>query len=168
MSFRVIHSSGLLLCIAALLIAVYYMEGHLGLPPCPLCLLDRIVLAVLALLFLLALLINPQKTGQIIFAVLLAVVSTLGIALAWRHIWLQGLSGSALPDCAPDLSYMLDKFPLLETLAIVLSSSGECAQINWRFLSLSIPQQTLILFIVLLAHALLIIYYCHKSAAAQK
>ena len=139
------------------------MERHLGLAPCPLCVLDRIVLAGLAFLFLLALLINPQKTGQIIFSLLLAVLSMLGIALAWRHVWLQGLSGQALPDCTPDLAYMIDKFPLLETLSIVLNTSGECAQVDWRFLSLTIPQQTLLLFVVLLAHALLLAYSCRKQ-----
>ena len=155
---RLIHASGLFLCVASLLIAIYYMEGYLGLAPCPLCVLDRIVIACLAILFLLAWLINPQKTGQLIFSLPLVVFSMLGIALAWRHVWLQGLSGQALPDCAPDLSYMLEKFPLLETLSIVLNTSGECARVDWRFLSLSIPQQTLLLFVALLMHPLLIVY----------
>ena len=157
---RLVHASGLFLCVASLLIAVYYMEGYLGLAPCPLCILDRIVIACLAILFLLALLINPRKTGQLIFSLPIAAFSMLGIALAWRHVWLQGLSGQALPDCAPDLTYMLDNFPLLETLSIVLNTSGECARVDWRFLSLSIPQQTLILFVALLMHALLIVYGC--------
>lgn len=168
MSLRTIHGSGLLLCVASLLIAVYYMEGRLGLAPCPLCILDRVVLAVLAALFLLALLLNPQKTGQIILALFLAVFSGLGIALAGRHIWLQSLSGQALPDCTPELAYMMEQFPLLETLSIILNTSGECAQIDWRFLSLSIPQQTLILFVVLLAHALLIAYRCLRSPKLEK
>lgn len=158
MSLRVIHGSGLLLCIASLLIAIYYMEGHLGLAPCPLCILDRIVIAVMAFLFLLALLINPKKIGQTVLASLLAVLSGLGIALAGRHIWLQSTSGRALSDCTPGLGYMVEKFPLLETLSIVFNTTGECTQVSWRFLSLTIPQQTLILFAVLLAHALLLAY----------
>ena len=167
MSPRAIHGSGLLLCIASLLIAIYYMEGYLGLEPCPLCVLDRIVIAAMAVLFLLAWLINPRRGGQVFFALLLMVLGLLGVALAGRHIWLQSLDRENLPDCTPALSYMVENFPLLETLSIVLNSSGQCAEVAWRSLSLSIPQQTLIFFIVLLVHVLLILF-CRRRPAPTR
>jgi disulfide bond formation protein DsbB len=39
---------------------------------------------------------------------------------------------------------MLKVFPLSEVLVKVLTGSGECAQITWRFLGLSMPGWVLI------------------------
>ena len=47
----------------------------------------------------------------------------------------------------PGLEYMLSAFPLADVIEMVLRGSGECAEVQWTFLSLSIPQWTLLLFI---------------------
>jgi disulfide bond formation protein DsbB len=49
---------------------------------------------------------------------------------------------------------MLDAFPLSETLELVFKGSGECAEVQWTFLSLSIPEWTLIVFLGLCAFAM--------------
>ena len=144
-----LYASGFVLCIAALLIAVLFMQQHLGLAPCPLCLLDRLVIATMAVVFLLALLHRPAITGQRIYLGLNLTLGVIGMALAGRHIHLQNLPPGKIPDCAPDLGYMLETFPLIKTLSTVFNTSGECAEISWTFLGMSIPQQTLLLFAVL-------------------
>ncbi len=146
---RSLHAGGFVLCVGALLVAVFFMEGRLGLAPCPLCILDRVVIALMALIFLLAFVHNPAHVGQRIYAGVNIAFGAIGVALAGRHVYLQSLPPGEVPDCTPDLDYMLEAFPLSETLSIVLNSSGECAEIAWTFLGLSIAQQTLILFIFL-------------------
>ncbi len=44
---------------------------------------------------------------------------------------------------------MLEAFPFTEMLQTVLSGSGECAEINWRFLGLAMPGWVLISLLVL-------------------
>ena len=146
-----LNGGGFALCIAALMIAVLFMERHLGLAPCPLCMLDRVVVGTMALVFLLALLHSPAVTGQRVYAGLNLTLGVIGIALAGRHIQLQNLPPGEIPDCTPDLAYMLETFPLTKTLSTVFNTSGECAAITWTFLGMSIPQQTLLLFIALCA-----------------
>ena len=46
---------------------------------------------------------------------------------------------------------MLDTLPLSETLSIIFNTSGECADIQWSFMGLTIPEQTLLVFNGLLA-----------------
>ncbi len=157
---RALHASGFILCVAALLIAVLFMERHLGLAPCPLCVLDRGVLGVMALIFLSAFLHNPAATGQRVYAGSALVFGAGGIALAGRHIYLQNLPAGELPDCTPDLAYMLEALPLTKTLSVIFSTSGECAEIAWTFLGLSIAQQTLLLFVALSA----LCVACFKAA----
>ncbi|MGB5543740.1 MAG: disulfide bond formation protein B, partial [Gammaproteobacteria bacterium] len=40
--------------------------------------------------------------------------------------------------------YMLEVFPLGDALAMVFEGSGECAEVVWRFLGLSMPAWVLI------------------------
>lgn len=146
---RTLHAGGFILCAAALLVAVLFMEKHLGLAPCPLCILDRVVVVLMALVFLFAFLHDPALVGQRIYAGLNIAFGAVGVALAARHVYLQSLPPGEAPDCTPDLDYMLETFPLSKTLSVVLNSSGECAEVAWTFLGLSIAQQTLLLFVFL-------------------
>jgi len=46
------------------------------------------------------------------------------------------------------LGYIVETFPLSRALDIILRGSGSCADIQWNFLGLSIPEWTLGLFLV--------------------
>ena len=154
-SSRLCNATGFLASISALAIAYFYMERHLGLEACPLCLIDRGIVALVGLCFLLAALFNPARLGQRVFAVLALLFSALGMAVCIRHLWLQNLPKDQLPECTPGLEYMLEAFPIGETIRTIFTSAGECADIPWTFLGLSIPAQTLLLFIALGILALL-------------
>ena len=70
-----------------------------------------------------------------------------GVGLAGRHLWLQSLPPDQVPACGPGLDYMLGMFPLSEVFAMVLSGSGECAEVDTVF-GLSIPLWTLFAFVL--------------------
>jgi disulfide bond formation protein DsbB len=145
-SSRLVNGLGLLVAVASLLIAVLYFERTLYLEPCPLCIIDRLFVAGIGVVFLLALLHNPGRTGQRFYAFVNLLLVAGGTGVAARHVWLQHLPPDQVPECGASLSYMLDTLPLNETLQRVLRGSGECAEIQWTLLGLSIPEQTLILF----------------------
>lgn len=113
------------------------LEVILGMEPCPLCIFQRLVFLVLGAV----LLIGALAPGRIIAAA--GVLSALvGIALALRHLWLQSLPPDQVPACGPGLDYLLGAFPLADVVSMVLSGSGECAEVD-RVLGLSIPIWTL-------------------------
>ena len=58
-SYRSLTFLGLVICIASMLFAVLYLERTLFLDPCPLCILDRVVIISLGVLFSLAFLHGP-------------------------------------------------------------------------------------------------------------
>jgi protein dithiol:quinone oxidoreductase len=60
---------------------------------------------------------------------------------------LQSLPPEEVPLCGPGLDYMLEILPLAEVIREVLSGSGECAEIDWTLLGLSMPWWTLLLFL---------------------
>ncbi len=145
-SKRELNLAGLFAC-AGLLGYAGYAQFHLGLDPCPLCILERLGVAGLGLVFLLAAVHDPGRTGARIYAVLIAALALAGAGIAARHVWIQHLPADRVPSCGPGLNYLLETFPLTKTLRLVLTGSGECARVVWRFLGLSMPEWVLAWFV---------------------
>lgn len=82
-------------CLVALavLVASFRLENTVGLMPCPLCLSQRLLLGVYALLCFAAVLQAPGTRGILRYARLALGCSLAGALLAARHVWLQGLRG---------------------------------------------------------------------------
>ncbi|MGZ8903677.1 MAG: disulfide bond formation protein B, partial [Methylobacter sp.] len=75
-----------------------------------------------------------------------------------RHIWLQHLPKDEVPECRPGLEYMFENFPLSATLKLMISGTGDCAEVNWEFLGLSMPAWTLVAFLMLATLSILQIW----------
>lgn len=146
-SYRILNALGVLGAITSICFAYFYLQQHLGLDACPLCLIDRGIVISIGACFLLAFALNPAKLGQRILSGIAFLFSGLGIAVCWRHLWLQSLPKDQVPECSPGLEYMLETFPIGETLRTIFYSAGECAEIQWTFMGLSIPAQTMLVFI---------------------
>lgn len=127
-----------------------YMQYVMQLEPCPLCILQRMAVMLAAVLFLLAFLFNPQRTGSKLFSSLIALVAIAGGAVSARHIWLQNLPPEAVPSCGPGFDFIIGNFPLTDAFSMIFSGSGECAEVSWQFLGLTIPAWTLLAFVVML------------------
>ncbi len=139
-----------LLCVVTLGI-VYYLDGVLGLEPCPLCMTQRVFVVGCGAMCLLALLHGPGQLGRRVYAVLAGLFAVGGGAVAGRHVWLQHLPEDQVPACGPGLEYMMENFPFGEVIELILMGDGNCAEVVWTFAGLSIPEQALLLFVFLVA-----------------
>ncbi len=117
--------------------------------PCPLCIIQRVAYIWIGAFALLAVLHNPARTGQKIYTWIITLGATAGTGVAGRHVWLQHLPPDLVPECGPGLNYMLENFPLSETLATVFLGSGSCAEIKWSFMGLSMPAWNLAWYLAL-------------------
>jgi protein dithiol:quinone oxidoreductase len=150
MTFRRGAALGALACILLLGYA-YYLQYVQGLEPCPLCMVQRgffyLVLAVLVIAAL-------HGRGRKIYSPLAALFALGGIAAAGRQLWLQSLPADKVPQCGPDLFFMLENFPLSRTLEKLFTGTGECAVVDWKFLGLSIAGWSAVWFAALFCYAL--------------
>jgi protein dithiol:quinone oxidoreductase len=144
---------GFLVC-AVLLAFAYYLQFARGLEPCPLCILQRVILAATALAFLAAAIHHPARAGAWIYGALAFALAAIGTAVAGRHVWLQHTPEAERPSCGPGLDYLLSRFGPVGGLQRILRGSGECGVVDWTFLGLSIPEWTLACFIGLGIYAL--------------
>lgn len=148
-SFRAQFFTGFVAC-AGLLAYALYTQHFLGLMPCPLCTFQRGAFLLLGVVFLLGALHAPKgRGGRVGYGVLAMLPAMAGIGIAGRHVWLQSLPPDKVPACGPDLSFMMDAFPLAEVIRKVFTGSGECAEVDWMFLGLAMPAWSLIWFVLL-------------------
>jgi disulfide bond formation protein DsbB len=146
-SFRTAFAVAAVMCLALLGYA-YYAQYRLYLEPCPLCMLQRVAFWSLAVVLVLAALHNPRRVGRRVYASLALFAAGTGIALAARHVWMQHLPKDQVPACGGRLEFMLQAFPVTEVLRQVLTGSGECAEVDWTFAGLSMPEWTLAWFVL--------------------
>ena len=144
-SLRILYSIIFVIC-ASLLGFGLYLEHVVGLEPCPLCIFQRIAYIVIAVISLIGAIHNPQKLFERIYTGLILIASLCGAGIAGRQIWLQHLPEDEIPECGPGLEYMLDTFPFTDALRMILSGSGECAEVQWTFLSFSIAEWSIVCF----------------------
>lgn len=150
---RSLNLAAALAC-AGMMAYALYSQHVLLLDPCPLCILQRVAVIAIGLVFLIAALHNPGRVGSRIYAVLGVVCAAAGAAVAGWHVRLQNLPADEVPSCGPGLEYMVENFPLRDVLGMVLKGSGECAEVAWRFLGLTMPTWVLINVSLLGAFAL--------------
>jgi disulfide bond formation protein DsbB len=154
------NALGFLAC-AGLMGYALYAQYVLGLAPCPLCIFQRIATIVTGVLFLIATLHNPRMTGARVYGALIALAALGGVLISARHIWIQAQPPGTVAACGADLNYLLEIMPVTDVVTKVLTGSGECGQIDWTFLGLSMPWWVAISLGVLGAWALLV--NCKKS-----
>ncbi len=149
-------AAGTVFCLALLATALYF-QYVMGLEPCPLCIFQRVFVIALGAVMLAAAIHNPARLARRIYAGLIVLLAGLGIGVAGRHVWLQNMPADQVPACGPGLQYLLDTFPFMDALKLVFQGSGECAEVQWIFLGLSIPGWTLIVFVALAVFGLLLL-----------
>jgi|SRR5687768_16588147 disulfide bond formation protein DsbB len=124
----------------------YFLQHVQGLEPCPLCLVQRAFFyAVIGVCVVAAV----HGRWFLFYATLGTLFAAGGAAAASRQVWLQHLPADKVPQCGPDLFFMLENFPLSRTFSTLFSGTGECAVVDWTFLGLSIAEWSLFWFVAL-------------------
>jgi disulfide bond formation protein DsbB len=150
---RLGHALGFLVC-AGLIGFALYLQYYEYQDPCPLCLLQRIVYIALMVVFLVAAAHGPERVGAMVYGGLSFLTAAAGAAVAIRQVWLQHLPKDQVPECGPSLEFTLRKYPLFQAFGKIFAGSGQCAEVGWKFLGLSIAEWSLVWFVLLGLYAL--------------
>ncbi len=139
---------------AATLVGTWYFEFVLRLPPCPLCLEERIpyhVVIPLALLMTVAALARaPYKLLTVGFlAIIVAVLC--GAALSTYHAGVEWHFWAGPTDCSGPLSDLRSQGSLLNQLQSI--NVVRCDEASWRFLGLSLSGYNVLISLALAALA---------------
>lgn len=133
-----------------LIVASLYFEYVSELSPCPLCIMQRLCVIMICFLAVVGFFVK-KKSLCIVNLSLQAIFAITGMATAARQVWLQHLPADQVPACGPGLNFMLQYFPLKDVAHALFYGSGDCAEVHWTFLHLTMPEWTLAFFFVFLA-----------------
>ena len=158
LTFKRINLLGALLSFLLVGLALT-IQTQFDLEPCPLCVSQRIVFILIGLLFLVFSFLNPTRLIKFIHLVSLSVVNIVGMVFAIKHILIQGKWITVPAECGIDLDYMFENFPIREAFSLLFKGTGDCSEIDWLFLGLSLPQLALIAYIMFCV----ITFYIYKK-----
>jgi len=142
---RNLYIAGFLVCCGLISVALF-MQFGLGYEPCPLCILQRLAFVAIGLICLVAAIHNPDISGHKPYGFLIGAAGLTGLSISIRHSWLQH-NPPEFVECGGGLEYWLETLPVSEIIQKVLTGTGDCTDIIWKFLGLSIPEWTAVMYL---------------------
>jgi len=152
-SFRVQFLVAGAVCFALVGFAIF-SQLQWGLEPCPLCIFQRFAFIGLGAVLVAGGLAAPARPGwRKAWGLLALAAAAIGIAIAGRHTWLQ-LNPPDVPACGPPYEFLRDTLSTSSLIRRVMTGTGDCGNVDWTFLGLSMPAWSLFWFTALASWAL--------------
>lgn len=130
-------------CVAMLCFG-YYLQHVVGLEPCPMCIVQRYAMILIAAWAIIA-----SATGikgvQVTTSWLVVLTALGGAFVAARQSWLQWYPPE-IASCGRDIYGMIETFPLQNLVPMILKGSGDCTKVDWTFLGGSIANWSFLCF----------------------
>lgn len=141
-------------CVAMLAFGLY-LQHVVGLEPCPMCIVQRYAMILVAVVAALAAIFRSR--GAIVAgSSLVALFSVLGAFTAAKQSWLQW-HPPAVASCGRDFYGMIENLPLNRAIPMIFRGSGDCTKVDWTFLGLSIANWSFLWFVFFALVAIVLI-----------
>ncbi|TFZ04879.1 disulfide bond formation protein B [Ramlibacter rhizophilus] len=154
-----------LVCAVAIALLAFglYLQHVVGLEPCPMCIVQRYALVLVALAAGLGALSARRGAHRGASAAGL-LFAGFGAFTAARQSWLQWYPPE-VSSCGRDFYGMIETFPLQRAIPMIFRGSGDCTAIDWTFLGGSIANWSFLWFI---AFALVFLVLLLRPARASR
>lgn len=124
----------------------FYFQYMLGLQPCPLCLMQRACLFGFAVFCLLGLRQSSiRRSRNLVFIQMFFACS--GFYFAARQVWLQLMPAQHSTACMPGVDVLMRYFPWQDVVHALFWGAGDCAEVKWQWLGLSMPAWSALYFL---------------------
>ena len=133
----------------ALLAFGLYLQHVEGLEPCPMCIVQRYALVLVALVAGLGALM-PVRKAALSASGLVVLVAGFGAFVAARQSFLQWYPPEVV-TCGRDFFGMIETFPLKRAVPMIFKGGGDCSVVDWTFLGLTIANWSFLNFMLILA-----------------
>jgi disulfide bond formation protein DsbB len=139
---------------AATILGVWYFQYVLKLPPCPLCLEERVpyhIVIPLSLLLAIAAMVRAPRALLVVGFLAIIAAMLVGAALGAYHAGVEWLWWPGPTDCSGPISDFSAKGSLLNQLQSI--HIVRCDEAAWRFLGLSLAGYNVLVSLALAAVA---------------
>ena len=140
-------------CACTLLMSyALYAEHFLGLEPCPMCIFQRISTILLGLTFLLGCFPFNSRFSRLLIGSLILITSFWNTSCLATCMVAESSARKGTWVWPWTRFYGREFCPFIEVFEMVFSGSGECANIDWSFIGLSMPAWVIVSLSVLLVY----------------
>lgn len=152
-----------LLCVLSLAYA-YYAQLYQNFDPCPLCVVQRVILEILAILAFIYALHNPKNLLSKVYGLVLFIISAFGIKVAAHHQLLMNLPPEKQPlSCGMPLDVLFKKVPFNSFLHTILQGDAECGKVSWMVFGITPPIAVITLCSIIAILSLAVIFRSTRS-----
>ena len=145
------------ICIGLLAFGLY-LQHYQGLEPCPMCIVQRYALVLVAILAALTS-ASSKKSLWFVGTALTLLTAGFGAFTAARQSWLQWFPPE-VATCGRDLYGMIETFPLKRAIPMIFKGGGDCTVVDWTFLGGSIANWSFICFTLISLVCLAVLARC--------
>ena len=138
----------IVLALTGMLLFGLYLQNVVGLNPCPMCVVTRYCLVLVALSALVGTLFSTCKAHAVSLVCVL-LFSLCGAFVSARQSWLQWYPPE-FASCGRDFYGMIEQLPLSRAIPQLFSGDGDCSHIDWTFLGGSIANWAFVCFAALI------------------
>jgi disulfide bond formation protein DsbB len=131
---------------ASILGAAIYLQQAFFLEPCVLCLLQRLIMLVCAILCLCVAVHGPGLVGARWYSALLVLATLSGGTAAGTQVWLQTASMDVLVPLMAVIERILYTLQMFHEIDPLRAKMLMCAEVNWSLFGFSIPEWSLLAF----------------------
>ena len=142
-----------------------YLQHVVGLEPCPMCIVQRYALILVAVFAGLASAFR-HKGIHIGAALLILLASGFGAFVAARQSFLQWYPPE-IASCGRDFYGMIETFPLRRAIPLIFKGSGDCSKVDWTFLGGSLANWSFVAFSFFIVLALALILRLARRRTSQ-
>jgi disulfide bond formation protein DsbB len=128
----------------------------MGLEPCPMCIVQRYALVLIAMVALAGGIASRPGVHGVGLGVV-AVLAGFGGFVAARQSWLQWYPPEVV-SCGRDFYGMIETFPLKRALPMIFRGGGDCTKVDWTFLGGSIANWSFVCFVGIFFVAIFMLY----------
>ena len=121
-----------------------YLQHFEGLVPCPMCIVQRYALVLVALVAGLTA-TSTRLAWQLGGIATMVLTAGFGAFVAARQSWLQWYPPEVV-SCGRDFYGMVENFPLQRAIPMIFKGSGDCTKVDWTFLGGSIANWSFLCF----------------------
>ena len=121
-----------------------YLQHVVGLEPCPMCIVQRYAVILVAIIAGLTA-FSGRKVIHMGGAILLLPSAGFGAYVAARQSWLQWYPPEVV-SCGRDFYGMIETFPLQRAIPMIFKGSGDCSKVDWTFLGGSLANWSFVFF----------------------
>jgi protein dithiol:quinone oxidoreductase len=123
-----------------------YLQHVVGLEPCPMCIVQRYAMVLIAVAAGVAAAFR-SRGAHLAGAGLMVLLAGFGAFVAARQSWLQW-NPPEVASCGRDFYGMIETFPLQRAIPMIFRGSGDCSKVDWTFLGGSIANWSFVWFVV--------------------